>query len=316
MKQCSASITGVGHYLPTAILTNQELALRVETTDEWIQKRVGISSRHIANADETTVMMATQAARAALDQAGLMASQIELIIVATSTPDDLMPSTASSVQARLGIPLTMAFDISAACSGFIYALHVAHTFFKTQQIQHALIIGAECMSKVLDWSDRSTCVLFGDGAGAVVLSASETPGLIHSCVYSNGTERDLLYINNSTSERYLKMQGNKVFRQAVNLLGDVVETILKISGYQKSDLDWLVPHQANIRIIEATAQKLGLKMSQVIVTLDHHGNTSAASIPLALSEAVSTGRIQRGQLLLLEAFGAGFVWGASLVRYL
>lgn len=325
----NAKIIGTGYYLPEQVVTNDQIAECLDTSDEWIQKRVGIRSRHIAGSHETTVMMSQKAAQQALCNAKVSAETIELIIVATSTSDDLMPSTACSLQAALGINTAIAFDLSAACSGFIYALHTANQFFKTGAIKHALVVGVERMSRVLDWQDRSTCVLFGDGAGAVVLSATETEGIIASRMFSSGKQRDLLNIPSQlpksctffdkiltdTSPSHLAMVGNKVFRHAVTMLGEVVDKVLQDSGYCQRDIDWLIPHQANVRIIQATAQQLKLSMHKVIVTLPEHGNTSAASIPMALAVSVEKNLIHPGQLLLLEAFGAGFVWGACLVRF-
>lgn len=320
----SAKISGTGSYLPETIMTNDDLATRVDTSDEWIRQRVGIISRHIASNKESNAFMATEAAKKALEAAELSAEQIDLIIVATSTSDLIMPSMATQVQGALGIENCIAFDISAACTGFVYALGVANQFFNNGAVKHALVIGAERMSRVVNWNDRSTCVLFGDGAGAVVLSQSNEPGIIATRMHSDGVNKELLYVPNKLGtdafslvapEAHLLMEGNKVFKHAVNMLEEIVDQILEDSGLSKNDVDWLVPHQANERIIAATAKKLDMPMSKVVLTLPHHGNTSAASVPLALDAAVRDGRIKRGELLLLEAFGAGFVWGAALVKY-
>lgn len=319
----TARISGVGSYLPQRILTNQELSTRVDTTDAWIRERVGISERRIASAEESNAYMATEAARQALVHAELNPKDLDLIIVATSTPDSIMPGVACSVQAALNASCP-AFDLNAACGGFIYALHTAKQYLDTGSVRHVLIIGSELMSRIVDWTDRSTCVLFGDGAGALILSASEEPGILASRIFADGSHRHLLYVSphlrvdpffGPSPSPQIKMEGNKVFRVAVEKLGEMVEVILKEGGCTQNQIDFLVPHQANERIIAATAKKLGLPMSKVILTLGHHGNTMAATIPLALAEAVQGGQIKRGDLLLLEAFGAGFVWGASLIRY-
>jgi 3-oxoacyl-[acyl-carrier-protein] synthase III len=312
-----ASIIGTGSYLPEKVLTNEELSKMVDTTDEWIQQRVGIKSRHIAAGHETTTYMAAEAAKEALDSAGLNFSEIDLILVATSTADDKMPSTAVKVQAALGESKCMCFDISAACSGFIYALDTAWQFIKSGSCKNVIVIGAESMSRVVDWSDRSTCVLFGDGAGAVILSAkgdsSSDSGIIASKMYTDGSYRDLLYIEEA---KCLAMEGNRVFKHAVSYLSKaVMDVIDSVDGVESSDIDWLIPHQANYRIIAAAAGKLNLPMEKVVLTLPHHGNTSSASVPLALDVAVRSGQIKPGELLLLEAFGSGFVWGAILLRF-
>ena len=317
------NITGTGRYLPPKVLTNQELSHIVETSDEWIQQRVGIKRRHIAEAHETNLFMATAAAQQALDRASLPAEQLDLIIVATSSPDTLMPSTASQVQAQIGAQCP-AFDISAACSGYVYMLNIVEQYFRNPAINHILIVGSERMSRFLDWQDRSTCVLFGDGAAASVFSRSEGEGLINTVICCSGEHKELLYVPNAMPENMgdtkqadntLKMEGNKVFRHAVAMMDKVVSQVLEGTQYTKQDIDWLVPHQANERIIAATAKKLGLPMDKVIMTIDDQGNTSAATIPLALDIAIEDGRIQRGDLVLFEAFGAGFVWGAALLRY-
>ncbi|MDF2690360.1 MAG: 3-oxoacyl-ACP synthase [Gammaproteobacteria bacterium] len=319
-----AKIAGTGYYLPKQVLTNQEIAKWVDTSDDWIRQRVGIISRHIASENETNVFMAEQAAKKALAEAKLDPKDLDLIIVATSTPDSIMPSTACEVQHKLGVAGCPAFDVNAACSGFIYALSIVHQFFLAGTVKHVLIIGSERMSRVINWQDRSTCVLFGDGAGAVVLSASDQPGILGSYIHADGQHKELLHIPNHLPdqafageklEAKLTMQGNKVFRYAVTMLEQVVLEVLEKQGLDKSAIDWLVPHQANERIIAATAKNLGLSMDKVILTLPTQGNTSAASIPLALAYAIEQNKIKRGELLLLEAFGAGFVWGAALIRY-
>lgn len=320
----NAKISGTGHYLPAKKLDNVELATMVDTNDAWIQQRVGISSRRIANEQETTTFMATCAAKSALQAAKLPAEKLDLIICATSTPDCLMPSVASQVQAQLGIAGCMAFDISAACGGFLYNLTIANQFIKTGSAQHVLVIGSERMSRVVNWQDRSTCVLFGDGAGAAVVSATDQDiGILSAKMHADGRSCDLLYVNNSlpsaayqqeAAPAHLNMAGRPVFKQAVQLMGTIVDEVLAGTGYRQQDIDWLVPHQANKRIIVATAEKLNMPMERVILTLDQQGNTSAASIGLALDIAIGDGRIEPGQLVLLEAFGAGFVWGAMLIR--
>jgi 3-oxoacyl-[acyl-carrier-protein] synthase-3 len=315
-------IAGTGGYLPATILTNDQIAATVDTSDDWIVERTGIRQRRVAAPDETASGMAEQAARKALESAGLAPASIELIIVATTTPDRTFPSTACLLQARLGVRHCPAFDIQAACSGFIYGLSVADQYIKSGMVKTALVVGSEVYSRVLDWSDRSTCVLFGDGAGAVLLTASDDPGVFSTHIHADGRYQDLLYLPNHhvaatdpLESRYLKMEGNEVFKIAVNTLGDIVNETLEANGLPLSAIDWLVPHQANIRIIAATAKKLKLPMERVVVTIDRQGNTSAASIPLALDEAVRDGRIQRGHVLLMEAFGGGFCWGSALVRF-
>lgn len=317
-------ISGTGSYLPECVVTNHDLSKQLDTSDEWIRQRVGIIERHIASATESTCFMATRAAERALAAAGLTAQDIGLIVVGTSTPDDLLPSSAGQVQAALGTTDCIAFDLNAACSGFVYALTVAQQFLLSGSVKHALVIGSERMSRTVDWQDRRTCVLFGDGAGAVVLSAGEREGLLGAYLHSAGSCRDLLFAPSALSPAPFKamtdhsplvMDGGKVFKCAVNMLGEVVEEVLQKHHLSKNQIDWLVPHQANERIITATADKLAMTMDKVVLTLPYHGNTSSASIPLALDTAVRDGRIQPGQLLLLEAFGAGFAWGAALVRW-
>lgn len=319
-----ARIAGTGHYLPKMVVTNDQLAERVETSDEWIQQRVGIRSRCISSEHETLLYMASKASHAALDMAGISAQQVDLIIVATSTSDDIMPSTATSLQHEIGAKPCISFDISAACTGFVCALHIANQFFKTGVAKHALVIGGERMSRVTDWQDRSTCVLFGDGVGAAVLSADQDTGILDSYVCSDGKNRDLLFVPNSLPTKpfanelpspHLQMDGRSVFRNAVNMLGGLVEKILAEHQLSKSEIDWLIPHQANKRIIDATAKKMDLSWDKIVLTLPEQGNTSAASIALALDIAVRDGRVKRDQLILLEAFGAGFVWGAILLRF-
>ena len=320
----SVKISGTGSYLPERIVTNHDIAKIVETTDEWIRQRVGIIERRIASEQETCGFIATQAAKKALEASGISVDQIGLIVVATSTPDYLMPSMACEVQMELGVPDCTAFDVSAACSGFVYALTTAKQFIDAGTVEHALVIGAERVSRILNWEDRTTCVLFGDGAGAVVLSRSAEPGIISTHLHSAGQYRDLLYVPNSLSptpfqkevpDSHMTMEGNKVFKYAVSMLEAVVLEVLEKNKLDKEAIDWLVPHQANERIIEATAKKLQLSMDKVVLTLPYHGNTSAASIPLAFDTAVRDGRIKRGNMVLMEAFGAGFVWGAVLIKY-
>ena len=319
-----AKITGTGSYLPEKILTNADLEKMVETSDEWIRDRTGIEQRHIAADGEYTSHLATHAARAAIEAAGIHKDDIDLIIVATTTPDLVFPSNACLVQKALDIHGCTAFDVQAVCTGFVYALGVADRFFRGGDTKCALVIGAETLSRVLDWTDRSTCVLFGDGAGAVVLQASDEPGIMSSHLHADGSYEHLLMVNYGVStgmDRMLGeaggviMKGNEVFKMAVNTLGRIVDETLEHNNLQKSDIDWLVPHQANLRIINATAKKLGLTTDNVVITVNKHGNTSAASVPLALDEAVRSGRIQRGETLLLEAFGGGFTWGSALIKY-
>ncbi|MDZ7787909.1 MAG: beta-ketoacyl-ACP synthase III [Halofilum sp. (in: g-proteobacteria)] len=306
-----ARITGTGSDLPEKVLTNADIEAMVDTNDEWIRERTGIRQRHIAAPDEATSDLAERAARRALEAAGRRVDDIDLIIVATTTPDRKFPSTACLLQQRLGIHGCAAFDLQAVCTGFVYALGVADKFIRCGDARCALVIGAETISRLIDWTDRSTCVLFGDGAGAVILEASEEPGVHSSHLHADGHYAHLLHVPNE----FVEMKGNEVFRVATNTLGRIVDETLAANGLNKSDIDWLVPHQANIRIIEATARKLKMPLDRVIITVDRHGNTSAASIPLALDQGVRDGRIKRGDMLLLEAFGGGFTWGSALVTY-
>ena len=317
-------ITGTGSYLPAKVLTNADLERMVDTTDEWILERTGIRERHIAVDGETTCDLSEQAARRAIAAAGLDVKDIDLIVVATTTPDRVFPSTACLLQERLDIHGCAAFDIQAVCTGFVYALGIADKFIRTGTAKHALVVGAETLSRIVDWRDRSTCVLFGDGAGAVVISADDAPGILNTHLHADGQYKELLTVPAGISQGYdkvqenkafMQMQGNEVFKVAVNTLGRIVDETLKKNGLKKTDITWLVPHQANIRIISATARKLGMSMDHVVVTVDRHGNTSAASIPLAFDEAVRDGRIKRGDTVLMEAFGGGFTWGSVLLKY-
>ena len=305
-----SKIIGTGGYLPKKIVTNKDLESTVDTTDEWIVERTGIKQRHIAEENETTSSMAVQASIDALSSANIQPEDIDLIIVATTTPDQIFPSTACIVQNKLKIKAP-AFDIQAACTGFVYAVSIADNYIKAGLNKNILVIGAEKYSNLLDWNDRSTCVLFGDGAGAVILSAQSEPGIISTHIHADGKYNDLLSVENN----HIKMKGNEVFKVAVNTLSKLVDETLSINNMTKSDVDWLVPHQANLRIIKAAAKKLSMSLDQVVVTVDKHANTSAASIPLALNEAVKDGRIKSDQVILLEAFGSGFTWGSVLLRY-
>jgi 3-oxoacyl-[acyl-carrier-protein] synthase-3 len=317
-------IAGCGGYLPARVVTNAELAAKVDTSDEWIVERTGIRQRHIAADGELTSDLARTAAERALADAKLPADQIDLIVLATATPDQTFPATAARVQAQLGIRQGAAFDVQAVCTGFIYALAIADNFIKAGQSRNALVIGADTFSRILDWDDRGTCVLFGDGAGAVVLQAAEGAGrntdrgVLSTHLHADGRQHDLLYVDGGPSSTgttgHLRMLGKEVFRHAVVNLSAVVGEALRANDLQASDIDWLVPHQANKRILDGTAKKLGLSPEKVVVTVDRHGNTSAASVPLALAEAKADGRIKPGQLLLLEAMGGGFTWGSALVR--
>ncbi|MCB1719040.1 MAG: ketoacyl-ACP synthase III [Candidatus Competibacteraceae bacterium] len=317
-------IVGTGGYLPEKILRNSDLERMVDTTHEWIVDRTGIEQRHVAAADETTCDLAEQAARRALDAADWDPASLDLIIIATTTPDHVFPSVATQLQDRLGCNGCAAFDIQAVCTGFIYALATADQFIRTGMAKRALVIGAETFTRILDWTDRGTCILFGDGAGAVVLEATDEPGIIGSKLHADGRYKELLWVPAGVSsgydqtrqnEAYVSMKGSEVFKVAVRTLGRIVDEILLANNMRAEQLDWLVPHQANERILVATARKLGLPMDKVVNTVKYHANTSAASVPLALDVAVRDGRIQRGQNLLLEAFGGGFTWGAVLIRY-
>ena len=318
-------IIGCGAYLPERIVTNAELAKRVDTTDEWIRQRTGIEQRHIAAEGETTSRLALAASRRAIDAAGIDVSEIDLIVLATATPDDTFPSTATRVQAELGMIRGAAFDIQAVCTGFVYALNIADNFIRVGQAKTILVIGAETFSRILDWNDRTTCVLFGDGAGAVVLRAipgegtNLDRGILSNHIHSDGRHRDLLYVDGGPSSTktvgHLKMAGRDVFRHAVTNMAAVLQEALEFNGLKPKDIDWLVPHQANRRILDTTAQKLCLDKEKIVITVQRHANTSAASIPLALAEAVEDGRIRAGNLVALEAMGGGFTWGASIIRW-
>jgi len=321
-----AVIQATGSFLPKKILTNRDMESIVDTTAEWIEQRSGIKQRHIGGEDETTADLAIAAAKDALGSSGIDPLSIDCIIVATTTPDQTFPSVAVKVQAALGIPQGIAFDVQAVCTGFVYALGVANSFIISGQAKKILVIGAEMMSSILNWEDRTTCVLFGDGAGAIVLEADEggqgtldDRGIFSSHLHANGAQKDLLYVNGGPSSTgttgHIVMQGKEVFKYAVQYMSDVVKETLAANNIEPSDIDWLVPHQANIRIIESTAKKLGMSMDKVVVTVDKHGNTSAASIPLALDSAVKSGRIKRGDMLLIEGMGGGLTWGAVLARF-
>lgn len=323
-KRIYSRIAGTGSYLPEKVLTNADLEKMVETSDEWIQTRTGIRERHIAAEGETTSDLGYQAALRAIEAAGIDASQLDMIVVGTTTPDLIFPSTACLIQAKLGVSGCPAFDVNAACSGFVFALSVADKFIRSGDVRHVLVIGAETLTRIVDWEDRTTCVLFGDGAGAVVLKADEETGILSTHLHSDGSKKELLWNPVGVSVGFgegtngggtINMKGNDVFKYAVKALDSVVDETLDANGLTKSDLDWLIPHQANLRIIEATAKRLEMSMDQVVVTVDKHGNTSSGSVPLALDAAVRSGRVERGQLLLLEAFGGGFTWGSALLRY-
>lgn len=317
-------VAGTGRYLPERVLTNLELEKMVETTDEWIRSRTGIERRHIVGPGETTSDLAEQAARRALEAAGVEAAEVDLIALGTTTPDQVFPNTACLVQERLGIHGPPALQLEAACSGFIYALSIADKWVRLGESKCALVIGAETLTRIVDWNDRTTCVLFADGAGAVVLKPSDEPGIISTHLHADGSYANLLYYPTGPSKREdpevanphaIQMKGNEVFKVAVNTLGRIVDETLAANHIDKKEIDWLVPHQANLRIIQATAKKLEMPMERVILTMRDHGNTSAASVPLALDVGVRDGRIKRGDLLLLEAFGGGFTWGSALIRY-
>jgi 3-oxoacyl-[acyl-carrier-protein] synthase-3 len=318
-------VAGCGSYLPKRIVTNEELATRVDTSHEWIVQRTGIHARHIAADGEKTSDLALAAAQDALDAAGVKATDLDMIVLATATPDETFPSTATKIQASLGMTRGAAFDVQAVCSGFVYAMNVADNFIRLSQANNVLVIGAETFSRILDWEDRSTCVLFGDGAGAVVLSGhdgagdSSDRGILSNCLHSDGRHHDLLYVDGGPSSTqtvgFLRMEGPGVFKHAVRNLSSVIGEALDGAGLSASDVDWLVPHQANQRIIATTAKKLNLSLDKIVITVDHHANTSAASIPLALTEAVRDGRVTDGNVVVLEAMGGGFTWGASVIRW-
>ena len=314
-----SKIIGTGSYLPEKILNNRDLEKMFETTDEWITTRTGIKERHIVSAHQYTSDLAVEAAKKAIEASGINANKIDLIIVATTTPDKIFPSTACIVQTKLGLSLCPAFDIQAVCSGFVYALSVADNFIKTGAAKCVLVIGADTMSRITDYSDRSNAILWGDGAGAIILEASDQPGILSTHIHADGSYEKLLHVPSGVSHQKgkatIEMQGNQVFKIAVNTLDSIVDETLEMNQLEKSDIDWLVPHQANIRILEATAKKLNMSMDRVIVTIDRHGNTSAASIPLALDTAIREHKIKRGETLLMEAFGGGFTWGSALIKY-
>lgn len=320
-----ARIAGTGSYLPEKVLTNDDLAKMVDTSDEWIVSRSGIRERHIAAEGETTGDLAYHASVRALEAAGVSADELDLIVLGTTTPDLVFPSTACLLQHRLGANGCAAFDVNAACSGFIYALTVADKFIKSGAAKTVLVVGSETLTRMVDWTERSTCVLFGDGAGAVVLKADTETGILSTHLHADGGKKELLWNpvgvsvgfkpNEKNAGVRINMAGSDVFKYAVKALDSVVEETLEANGIDRHELDWLIPHQANLRIIEATAKRLDMPMDRVIVTVDKHGNTSSGSVPLALDEAVRSGKIQRGQLVLLEAFGGGFTWGSALLRY-
>ena len=314
-----SKIIGTGGYLPEKILNNRDLEKMFETTDEWITTRTGIKERHIVSAHQYTSDLAVEASKKAIEVSGINPNKIDLIIVATTTPDKIFPSTACIVQTKLGLSLCPAFDIQAVCSGFVYALSVADNFIKTGSAKCVLVIGADTMSRITDYSDRSNAILWGDGGGAVLLEASDQPGILSTHIHADGAYEKLLQVPSGVSHQKgkatIEMQGNQVFKIAVNTLDSIVDETLEINEIEKSDIDWLVPHQANIRILEATAKKLNMSMDRVIVTIDRHGNTSAASIPLALDTAIREDKIKRGETLLMEAFGGGFTWGSALIKY-
>jgi 3-oxoacyl-[acyl-carrier-protein] synthase-3 len=314
-------IVGTGSYLPAKILTNQDLERMVDTTDEWVFTRTGIRQRHVAADDEKASDLALAASRRAIEAAGIAPKDIDLIIVATTTPDMVFPSTACILQAKLGVKGCPAFDMQAVCSGFVYGLASANQFMRSGQYRHALVVGAEVYSRILDWQDRSTCVLFGDGAGAVVLRQDNAPGIMSCHLHADGSYADALAVPGTvrggqvSGRPLLRMEGGTVFKFAVKVLGDVAEEALAANHLRSSDIDWLIPHQANIRIIQATAKRLGMSMEKVVTTVERHANTSAASIPLALDEAVRDGRIRRDQHVLLEGVGGGFTWGSVLIKW-
>ena len=317
-------IIGTGRYLPENVVTNDDLAKRMDTSDEWIRERTGIHQRHVASEGETTLDLCEKAARNALDMAGLEPADIDMIVVGTTTPDQVFPNMGVLLQDRLGIHGCMAMGLEAACTGFIYALGIADKFVRDGTVKRALVLGAETLSRIIDWEDRTTCVLFGDGAGAVIIEGSDEPGIVSTHLHADGKYKDLLFFPSGISKGFnelkggkdfVQMKGNEVFKVAVTTLGRIVTETLEANNMQPEDIDWLVPHQANIRIIEGTAKKLKMSMDRVIVTVDKHGNTSAASVPMALDVAVRDGKIKRGDTILLEAFGGGFTWGSALIKY-
>jgi len=316
-------IVGTGRYLPERIMTNFDLEKIVDTTDEWIRTRTGVERRHVVAEDQTTSDMCVEAAKVAIEDAGVDVSEIDLVITGTTSPDLIFPNISTLIQHRLGIPACPAFSLEAACTGFIYALTMADKFIRLGDARCALIMGAECITKFVDWTDRNTCVLFGDGAGAVIVKPSEEPGIISCHLGADGQYKDLLYYpvgpsnhleKAGTDEASIMMTGNEVFKVAVKTLGGIAAETLEKAGVKQSELDWLIPHQANIRIIQATAKRLGLPMEKVILTVQDHGNTSAASVPMALDVGIRDGRIKKGQMILMEAFGGGFTWGSILMR--
>jgi 3-oxoacyl-[acyl-carrier-protein] synthase-3 len=313
-----SKIIGTGSYLPKKILTNKDLEASLDTSDDWITSRTGIKERHIADPNENTSDLAYEASLEAIKSANIDVSDVDLIILATTTPDKVFPSTACTVQSKLNISCP-AFDIQAVCTGFIYALSIADKFIKTNAAKNVLVIGADRMSSITDYTDRSNAILWGDGAGAVILSSSKDPGILSTHIHADGKYENLLHVPRNKKEKdksdAIEMQGNQVFKFAVNTLDQIVDETLLANNLGKSDIDWVVPHQANIRILEATAKKLEMSMSKVIVTIDRHGNTSAASIPLAMDEGVKSGKIQPNQTILMEAFGGGFTWGSALIKY-
>ena len=325
VQRVYSRIAGTGSYLPEKVLTNADMAQFVDTSDEWIHERTGIRQRHVAAEGQTTSDLAFEAGRRAMEAAGITAADVQLLIVGTTTPDIIFPSTACLVQHKLGANGCMAFDVNAACSGFMYALSIADQFIRAGTVKTALVIGAETLTRMLDWSDRGTCVLFGDGAGAVVLKADDETGIISTHMHADGGFKHLLWNPVGVSAGFkmdeknagvrVMMAGSEVFKVAVKTLDAVVEEALAANNLDRHAIDWLIPHQANLRIIQATAKRLDMPMERVIVTVDKHGNTSSGSVPLALDEAVRSGKVQRGQLLLLEAFGGGFTWGSALIRY-
>ena len=319
-----SKITGTGSYLPEKVLTNKDLEKLVDTSDKWIQERTGIKERHVAAEGETTCDLALHASRRAIEMSGISNADIDMVILATTTADKIFPGTACLLQKKLDVHGCPAFDVQAVCTGFVYALSIADKFIRAGETQCALVVGSETLSRILDWNDRSTCVLFGDGAGAVVLEAAAEPGIMSTHLHADGSYEHLLHVPHGISigyeqlkagEAYVYMEGNAVFKMAVNTLGQIVDEALEANRIGKSDIDWLVPHQANSRIIEATARKLKMSLERVVVTVAQHGNTSAASIPLALDVAVRDGRIKKGQTLMFEAFGSGFTWGSALLKF-